>query len=124
MKTKFESIGIWKHSEEEAYDHGRSGKSEYSAYIEKKLVADSAPEIVAKFANWLGMKPEDAEIDVCEEDGRVEFQRVENGEGYEASPRQLQDWKRGERKLYCATYTIYVERVTRERVAISTPAEA
>ena len=124
MKTKFESIGIWKHSEEDTYDHGCNGKSDLSAYIEKNLATDSAPEIVAKFANWLGMKPEDAELDVCEEAGRVEFQRMEDGEGYEASEQQLKDWKRGELKLYAATYTIYVERVTRESVTLSTPTEA
>lgn len=45
-------------------------------------------------------------------DNRLEFSKLENGEGDTPSESQLKDWKEGKRKLYLATYTFFFSEVT------------
>lgn len=59
---------------------------------------------------WDLSKFEQVEID--EEDTRLEFRCREDAEGNEATVSQIEAWKRGEIHLWDATYTIFFSQVT------------
>lgn len=49
-------------------------------------------------------------------DDRIEMQKTENGDGNEPMEYQLEEWKKGNRKLYAATYSFYLSEVTTKSI--------
>lgn len=44
-------------------------------------------------------------------EGKLETQRLEDGNGDEANAHQIEAWKAGRLPLWCASYSIYLEQV-------------
>lgn len=45
-------------------------------------------------------------------DDRIDVQKMENGDGNEPMEYQIEEWKKGNRKMYLANYTFYFSEVT------------
>lgn len=110
--------GLHKNAEEDDFENGCIGNgSDYA--IDVSFEGASADEVIAKMATFVGAKTEDAELNVCDELGRVEFGRTEDANGDELTKAEVEQWKAGKIKAWYAVYTGYVERV--ERVNLEQP---
>lgn len=103
----FTITGFHKSTEQDNFDEGCiGGGSDY--YFDYAMKDATLAGLKAKIANFHGCKPEELELDVCDEAGRIEWGKTENYEGYEASESELESWRKGETVLYYAVYTCYV----------------
>lgn len=48
----------------------------------------------------------------CIFDDRLDVQKMENSDGYEPMEYQVEEWKKGNRKLYLARYSFYFSEIT------------
>ena len=118
MKTaQYEVQGWAKFIEEDNYDHGCIGQTQYNTGNDS-FSADTIPALVDKCRAFCGADPEGVLLDSCEEEGRLDIQVTEDDNGTPASASQIEDWKRGELRLWLACYTFTVERVERETVSL------
>lgn len=119
MKTKYEVRGWYKIAEEDNWEKGclpESG-SHYSG--DDQFEADSIEKLVTYLCQHCGAEGVAAELDACEEDGRIDIQVMENREGYHASKPEMEAFKKGKCRLWLAAYTFQVEKVTREVIKLS-----
>lgn len=79
------------------------------------ITAETTDELFKRMAGSIGADEKEfldqMEIDVCDDDGRVEFSRYETGSGDPATAIDVEKWKKGEKKLYYVTYMAWVEGV-------------
>lgn len=85
----------------------------------ERFSGDTALDAVEAFCDFIGADIDnDAELNACEEAGRVDVSIMENADGYAATDYEIQKWKNGEIELWYAVYTGYVEFVSRQAAAI------
>ena len=82
--------------------------------------AETVPELLNKLRGFVCVDDDyEIELDACDEDGRVDIQVMEISEGYIASERDIELWKRGQLALWACTYTFMVEQVERKSVRLT-----
>lgn len=118
MKTTYETSGWMKLAEEDSYEHGCIGKTQYNSGTDE-FSAYTIPELLKKIQRHFCIEDNGVLLDSCEEDGRLDLQCMENDDGMTASPSDMIEWRQGKLRLWAVTYTVTVERVTRETVALS-----
>ena len=108
---KFIARDLGKFTELDDFDQGCIGKpQDYDLNV--SFMGETADEVIGKIADFLGLDPKDADRNVCDEIGRVEFGRTENADGEEMSKSEIAQWKRGKIKAWYAVYTAYIEELT------------
>lgn len=122
MKTTYETNSWTKLAEEDNFAQGCFGTHTFN-HGRDRFSADTVDELVATLGRFFGVPIEHTDLDACEEDGRIDFQRMENRDGEEPTKAEIERWKQGQDRMWAVTYTVYVERVTRETVALSPRAE-
>ena len=110
MGKQFVARNVSKFAEEDDWKQGCIGKSQ-EYYLDVHFSGKSADEVIGKIASFLGQDAKDAEKNVCDEPGRVEFGITENDDGNEMSKSEIERWKKGEIKAWYAVYTAYIEEV-------------
>lgn len=98
---------ISKFAEEDNYKIGCCGGGSFSGVIET-LRGSSLHELIAAAADFVGVPADSGYYD--EFNNQVQFSRMENGEGEEASENELTQWKRGRLRLWSADYFLTVRR--------------
>lgn len=53
-------------------------------------------------------------VGVCDQPNRIDFVRMENGDGERPSEAELAEWREGKIKLWYAVYTVFVYEVERK----------
>ena len=71
------------------------------------MTADNAAKWKALTAAF---KDDEIELDACDDVGRIDIQRYEDVDGMYATEPDFALWKKGERRLWLATYTFRVSR--------------
>ena len=118
MKTTYETSGWMKLAEEDSYEHGCTGKPIYNSGTDD-FSAGTIPELLKKIQRFFCVEDNGVLLDSCEEDGRLDLQCMENDDGCIPCESEKQQWKEGKLRLWAVTYTVTVERVARETVALS-----
>jgi hypothetical protein len=121
QKTQYEIDGMMKFSEVDIYEEGCQPNTGGTFFInEFKFKADTVKELIKKVCEQLGIenKEENYLLNSCEEAGRIDFQLMENSEGFIPTASQIELWKKGKIKLWACTYTAHVEKVTRETIEL------
>lgn len=117
MKTTYETNSWTKLAQEDSFEHGCFGPHTCD-YGQDRFSADTVDGLVVRLTAFFGVPAEHTDLDACEEDGRIDFQRMENRDGEEPTKAEIERWKQGKDRMWAVTYTVYVERVTRETVAL------
>ena len=93
---------IWKTAEEDNFKDGCIGNIQDFGTIDK-IKAETLPELISEFkARYNG-----AEFD--EYNNWVRWSIMEDEDATEASPSQLEKWKSGDLRLWCADYFMSIE---------------
>jgi hypothetical protein len=111
----YEINGWYKFAEKDDWEHGCDPDTCISFSGHDRFRADTIDDLLKKVRDFLGV-PDDSVFDLDpmgDEDGRVDVSFLETGEGYCASERDIEQWKKGECDLWSACYTFYAEEVTR-----------
>lgn len=116
----YEVNGCFKMIEKDMFKHGCDPSSTRCFKIDVRFRADSIEEMLAKLNKFAGNSdPDCVSLDACDEDGRVDIQRLENNEGYAASEADLAGWKKGKVALWLADYSFRIEQVERRTVRLT-----
>ena len=93
------------------YKEGCVGNTKHSS-LPMEIKADTIEGVKDRVINWFGVTLPDVDFNSCDEDGRVDIQLMENGEGDRATKSELIQWKDGKLDLYACTYTGQLEQLT------------
>jgi len=120
VNTRFEVVGWMKYAEEDIFEDGCQLNSTTTAFGDDRWSAPTVSNLVEQLRAFVPFTSDgDAmQLDACEELGRIDISGMETIDGNEPTVSQLEDWKRGEYRLWYVTYTFQVERVTRETIAL------
>ena len=115
----YEINGFHKMAELDNWEEGVQFEYGYSTWIDCHISADTVSELQSKIIVFLDVDAGAITLDACEEAGRIDVQKTENADGYSPTASETEYWKAGIIGLYCVTYSCYVEKVTRETVALT-----
>lgn len=121
MSTRYEFSYILKIAERDDFERGCDGPS-MENFIDVRESAATVRELLEKFYAFVPFRVDtrDAvEFDACEDTGRVDVYGTETANGDEPTEREREQWEAGKLALYYVTYSIQVQKVTRESVSVS-----
>lgn len=99
--------GFHKSTEQDDYENGCIGNGS-DCFIDYQIKTATLNDMKTKIASFIGCEVSDLDLDSCDEVGRIDCGRTENGEGYEATKDEVGAWKAGKHVLYYAVYTCFV----------------
>lgn len=102
MKTQIQ-VNVYKSVELDDYENGclLEGGSDFGCIDTFKTNSmNEALELIKTYG------------EPCIFDDRIDVQKMENGDGNEPMEYQIEEWKKGNRKMYLANYTFYFSEVT------------
>ena len=119
-KTYFKIDSVLKFVEEDSYEEGCLPNTAQSHLIDVEFKGENPESVIQQFCDFLGVKntPESVDKNACDENGRVDIALMENSEGYEATPSQVENWKEGNFKLFYSVYSGVVTKITEEEVTL------
>jgi len=78
------------------------------------FAANNVEKLIEKLCDFTDSKRDYVTICPCDEQNRIDIEKMENGDGYTPSESEIEDWKQGKIKLWAARYTFFVEEVERK----------
>ncbi len=113
-KMAYEVKGWLKFADEDVYSKGCiPGGSAFSGM--DRFESNTVEELLQELMDFCGQSnKENVLLNSCGEDGRIDIQGLEDGDGTIASAPEIVKWKRGKQRLWAVTYIFRVEYVTRE----------
>jgi hypothetical protein len=116
MDTKYITRGLFKFAAEDDFEQGELPGTEFSSEIDYDFVGSTADEVINKIAEFLDVDEDAIERNACDEDGRVDFSKLEDADSASLSKSEMELWEKGQLKAWAAFYTAYVEKLERVRV--------
>lgn len=113
MAKNYEVYGWIKLAVKDSFEHGQIGK-ESQFFGKDKFCSKTIAGVIEQCLEFCGADMNCAILDSCDEQGRLDVQILEDGSGTQASSDLIEKWKLGKCQLWMATYTFYVEQVTRK----------
>ena len=111
----YEIDGGIKFAEEDDYKRGCLPDTAQDSGIRVSFRADTLPELLAKLKEFHGIDEADKHgavvLNACDEPGRIDISKMEDGDGNEATTAQLVAFKRGKCRLWSVIYTYQVRKV-------------
>ena len=105
----YQVVNFIKLSEEDSYDQGCNfATCTHSEYL-ISFKSETKEGLLEEIGYFFDVGRDATELDVCDEDGRIDLCIMENANGDVASEQELTDWRVGVGKLYSCTYTGYLE---------------
>jgi len=117
MKT-YEVNGWTKTAEEYIFEKGISGGG-LDFFAHDRFSGNTVKDLIEVLKLFVWCEDEDILFDSCGESGRIDIQRMEDANGERALKSEISKWKKGELRLWLATYTFYVKQVERKTVALT-----
>lgn len=106
--THYQINGFLKYIEEDSYEEGCLLGTAKTHYIEYLIQSETLEGLYNQVTSFTGGNVKDFLLNSCDEKGRLDVQMLEDSEGLAASERELKQWRKGEIKLYAATYSAKV----------------
>jgi hypothetical protein len=119
MSMRFETGDGNKMLEEDSWEHGCVSGTARSWVYAQKFKAGSLDELISMMKDHFDVESSAILIDSCDENGRIDVQRMENGQSNVPCESEISEWKKGKLTLWCVTYTYYVEVIDRRTVKLS-----
>lgn len=115
----YEVNGYLKFWEEDVYSDGCQSDTGSDYYSPDRFSDDSLENLLTTLLEFCGTdEKENGMLDSCDEAGRFDICTLEDEQGVIASKNEIIEWKEGRQRLYAATYTFHIEKVTREKVSL------
>lgn len=99
---------------EDSYKHGEIGMGN-NFYINETFKGDTIKEVIEKACDFVGGDYEGDEkcwsIDIDGDQGRIDFQTMETADAALPTKNEIEQWKKGDLKLYACYYVGIVEKV-------------
>jgi len=113
MKSYQTKIPIFKESTVDDYEHGESSRERQVVPIDIQFKGDTVKEVVKEIKEFHCVSDDYLLIEPCGETGRVDVMIMEDRDGIkmEKGDRNYQQWVKGEKTLWSAIYTYYVQEV-------------
>jgi hypothetical protein len=108
----FQANGLLKFTEQDIWEEGCQPHTSNSYSIDMTFTGAFPEEVIKKIAGYIGCDEDGIERNSCDEKGRVDFAITEDEEGTPLSPRQWEQFKKGNIKAWYAIYTAYIEETT------------
>lgn len=119
--TRYENSGhlIHRSSERDDYEQGcvADSRNVSDCYL-FMLKGDTPEQFIAEVCEHFGVPVEEAELNACEDDGRIDVSRMETIGGEVPTEDEREQWMRGKLELWYMTYTLYCVKVTTEGVKL------
>lgn len=117
MSTIYVCTRMTKEAVEDDFEHGEEPNTEVFCCEERSTSgAPTLRDLMKALSEEWALDIEFAILDDDEGNGTVDsfrWNRMETDEGQEeATPEQVEKWKKGELKLYLATFTFYIQKRT------------
>lgn len=118
---QYEVNGWTKLAEEDSYTEGCLTETAQMFDGNDRFTAPTEKEIIKKLQEFCCVDENEGNtiLNSCDEPGRIDIQAMETGEGYRATPNQIEQWKKGEMRLWAVTYSFQVELVERKQVSLA-----
>jgi hypothetical protein len=119
LQVAFETVGWFKVAEQDHYDEGCDPDTTICTGGGQMFQSRSLAGLYKQLTEFVGSS--DIQLNACGYSGRVDIQGMEDSEGVpvELTKRLYAQWREGKVCLWLATYTFYVQRVTRENVKLT-----
>jgi len=99
---------FFKSAEVDDYEDGCQLEGGTCCHLDIRMSAATLPMLIEQVRQFFGADSDCITLDACEEIGRLDVNRMEDGNGDPASSEQIELWKKREQKLWYVTYTAYV----------------
>lgn len=109
--------GWLKLAEEDNWENGCDGSATQFSGSDR-FTAETLPELLDRLKGFSGGEDSGVLLNSCGEEGRIDIQVYENAEGIPASQSEMDRFKKGECRVWLATYSFYVEEVSRQSVRL------
>ena len=119
MTTQYITRGLLKFAEQDDYENGCNPDTTQAIEIDCTFTADSPDKLIKKISAFIGIDGDGIDKQIgkdLDEPGRVDFQGMECDDSTTPTKREMEQWKRGELRLWAVTYTAYIEKI--EHVAL------
>lgn len=114
-KTYFQIDGFNKLSEQDDFEKGCLPKTGSSFWVDYTLQSPDLKTLIDKAKEFLGIDDDkNVLLNSCEEMGRIDFHVMETAAGYAANSADMENWKRGNLRLWSCTYTAQVSLITEQ----------
>jgi hypothetical protein len=120
MKTYYQARGWMKFAEVDDWEQGCLRQGGTCTEGNDTFRAPTIGALVEKLRLFCDADAEGVLLDSCDELGRVDIQKMENADGLTPTDAEEVAWKMGELKLWAATYTFRVEKISAETVTLIT----
>lgn len=115
----YEVNGWMKISEEDSFEEGCLPETEQTHWGDDRWSDEDVAKLIERLMDFAGVIDKDSvALDSCEDIGRIDIFKTENGNGNEPTSDEIERWKRGECKLWYCTYSFTVEYVKRSKVCL------
>lgn len=113
--------GLLKIAEVDIFAEGCQPDTSQMYGVDVDFKAETQAELIGKVCDFLDIEDnkENYLLNSCDEQGRIDFQLLEDGEGVSASKEEIRRWKKGACQLWAVTYSAQVEKVEREAFALA-----
>lgn len=96
------------------YNEGEQGMGN-NFYINEKFTGNTVQEVIQKACDFVGGAWDGSDqcysTDIDGNQGRIDFQTLEDADGNSASDSQMDAWRKGEQTLYACYYVGFVEKL-------------
>ena len=118
--AKVEVQNLFKMSEENNFKEGCNPDTTQISNVDISFSEHTLHGLLDKICEQLGIEndPENYELNAGDEDGRIDFQVMENADGIKADKQDLDAWMDGNKRLWACTYTAQVKFVKRETLKL------
>lgn len=103
--------GNIKSVEEDDFLEGCIPETYFLVELNVSFKSKTKKEIIEKIKRFYNVNDDDILLNSCDEAGRVDIQILENEYGEKADNEEIEKWKKGNVKLYLATYTHIVQKL-------------
>jgi hypothetical protein len=111
----YQISGWVKHAEEDVFTDGCQPGTGVSCSGKDTFTGKTPQEAIKAFTAFFGAEEDEAKLNACEEDGRIDVSVMETGDGTVAGKYDIEQWKAGKMRLWDSTYTGTLEKVERVR---------
>lgn len=98
----------YKFSQEYDPEGGCDPRLGMEQYLTVRLESLTIKNMIEQICQMLDVSEDDLILDACEENGRIDVQLYENKEGYKALEKDIERWKKENKRLWLCTYTFMI----------------
>ena len=109
----YQIIGLHKDAEVDDWEHGcgyPDSSESYACHVDVSFRSSTKEGVIKELTDFIGES--EYQLNPCEDDpSRIDVQTMEDSNSYKPSESDMEQWKQGNKKLWCSTYSGNIETV-------------